>query len=285
VDERTSHADNRQVCAFQIGSPQAAAAFRAEHRAFFDGADVLEAAFATAYERPFSTSDNAAAVIFFLGSRCVEDFREVALLAAHSHGWGATAHLRGMYERAVTCAYLATHPGEVDPFVEYDLVRRWRVSQKIKETFNIDAEDEAKLQQLEQDYAKVVDQFRVPQCKNCKTTRINHSWTRLDFVSMAARVGALGRVVVPGYYMPSAQAHATAASALYRLSEDSDGSFFVDPTTNEQEAKRSFQFAHLIILGVLTTQHEFFKLTELDEILGKAWEHYRSAWGYEKTAG
>lgn len=268
------------MCAFQIGSTTAVAAFQEQRAAFFDGADVLKMALAAAFDREFATSDNAAAMVFFLGARCGEDFREVALLAANGHGWGATAHLRGMYERAVTCAYLRHHPDEVDAFVEYDLVRRWRVSQKIKETFNIDAEDEAKLQQLKQDYEAVVDHFRVDLCKKCKTTRMNHSWTKLDFVSMAGKVGALGNVVVPGYYMPSAQAHATVASAIYRISEHDDGTFFTDAATSEQEAHRSFQIAHLIILGVLTIQHEYFHLTSLDETLGHAWNHYKKAWGY-----
>lgn len=265
---------------FQLGSAEAFAAFRLQHRAFFDGAEALQVALSSVFDRRFATKDNAAAMIFFLGSRCADDFREVGLLAANAHGWGATAHLRGMYERAVVCAYLANHPDQVDAFVEYDLVRRWRVSEKIKETLNIEAEDEAKLRQLEEEYSKVVERFRVHTCKKCNKTRINHSWTKLDFVTMAAGVGPLGRVIVPGYYMPSAQAHATAASAVYRLSDHSDGSFFIDPVTNAAEAARSFQFAHLIILGVMTTHHEFFHLTSIDDVLGEAWKHYRVAWGY-----
>lgn len=270
---------------FKIGSPEAVEAFRVVQRTFFDGAEALETALSAIMEREFASTDSAAAMIFFLGRRCAEDFREVALLAANGKGWGATAHLRGLYERAVVCTYLANHPEEVDAFVEYDLVRRRRVSQKIKETLDIDAEDEAKLRDLEEEYAQVVDHFRIHACKKCDKTRINHSWTQLDFVTMAAGVGSLGRVIVPGYYMPSAQAHATAASAIYRLSERPDGTLFVDPEANAQEARRSFQFAHLIILGVLTTQHEFFRLTDLDYVMNEAWKHYRLAWGYVENEG
>jgi hypothetical protein len=264
---------------FQFWSPDAVTVFERENQKFFDGSSVLQAAIAEAFQRNFSSPDHAAVLIFFLGLRCVDDFRQVGLLASNGHGWGSTAHLRGMYERAVVSTYLRDHPEEADAFVEYDIVRRWRTAQKIKETFNVSAESDADLATLERQYREVVDQFRVTACEKCKTKRINHIWSKLDFVTMASSVGTLGRAIVPAYYMPLAQAHATFASAAYGLAERHDGSFYVDPKTNAAEARRSFQFAHLIMLGVLTLQHEYFGISSLDAPLGESWNHYKVTWG------
>lgn len=270
---------------FQIDQPEAVALFRKRNVKFLNGSDVLEELIERVLDRPLSTAEDADAVIFFLGNRCAEDFREIALLAAHGHGWGATAHLRGMYERAVAAAHLHENTDDVDSFVEFDLVRRWRAAEVIKRTLNIDAEDEQKLAVLEKEYLSVRDKFRVTDCAKCGTTRINHTWHKLHLVAMAGKVKTLGKAVVPAYYMPLAQAHATFASAAYRLSQGEDGSFFVDPETSANEADRSFQYAHLLMLGVLTVQHEHFSLAELDELLGKAWQHYRTAWNLPLADG
>lgn len=269
---------------FRIGSPDSEARFRLRCHGFFETSDVLERALGLAFDREFHTDDNAAAMIFFIGNRCEEDFREIGLLAVNGHGWGATAHLRGMYERAVAAAYLHDHPEEADAFIDFDLIRRWRAAQQIKETFDIDAEDEASLAKLKTEYDTVVDHFRVTDCSKCRTKRINTAWHKPHFVALAGMVGPLGRLIVPAYYLPLAQAHGTFASAAYRLAED-DGAFFVDPVASENEAVRSFQTAHLIMLGVLTVQNDHFPLPELDEALGHAWQQYRAAWNLPEPTG
>jgi hypothetical protein len=270
---------------FRLGSAGSVERFRTRCSGFFEGSAALEHALALAFKREFSGTDDADAMIFFLGSRCEEDFREIGLLAANGHGWGATAHLRGMYERAVAAAYLHAHPEEVDAFWEFDFIRRWRTAQKIKETFNINAEDETRLAELKANYDAVVDRFRITDCSKCKSTRINGAWHKLHFVAMAGTVGQLGRLIVPAYYMPLAQAHGTFASATYRFSESHDGSFFIDQSASEDEAARSFRFAHLTMLAVLTIQNERFAMPELDEALGSAWQHYKVGWGVGESEG
>ncbi len=257
----------------QIDNREAESRFRARNARFFEGSSALEDAIAAVFERQFSSTDTAEVTIFFLGQRCVDDFREVALLAANGYGWGATAHVRGMYERAVVAAFLKQNPTASLDFMDFDLVRRWRTAQAIKRTFDIDAEDEAKLSQLKSAFEEVRSRFEVIDCERCETRRINHTWHKLDFVSMASKVGKLGTAIVPAYYMPLAQAHGTFASAVYRLGE-SDGFFSPSVEMNDAEADRSFKYAHLILLNVLTVQNEYFKLEAAKDPLGRAYEHY-----------
>lgn len=262
---------------FKIGSTDAEARFRERNSRFFEGSDVLERAIAGVFDREFTSDDTAQIMIFFIGHRCAEDFREVGLLAANGHGWGATAHLRGMYERAVVASFLKQDPAASIDFVDYDLVRRWKAAQAIKRTFNIDAEDENKLRDLESEFNEVRSRFEVTDCEKCGTKRLNHTWHKLDFVSMAGKTGKLGSLMVPAYYMPLAQAHGTAASVAYRVGEV-DEAFAIDEKSSDTEADRSFQFSHLIMLNVLTIQQEFFELQELSEPLGQAYDHYKQAW-------
>src|SRR5215212_7072837 len=102
---------------FEIGSATAVDLFRSRHSAFFEGSAALQRALSLAFNRAFSAREPVGTVIFFLGSRCSDDFREVLLLAANGQGWGATAHVRGMFERCVTAAYLHENPDKVHDFM------------------------------------------------------------------------------------------------------------------------------------------------------------------------
>jgi hypothetical protein len=39
--------------------------------------------------------------------------------------------------------------------------------------------------------------------------RLNQTWNKLDFVSMAKTTGDLGDLIIPGYYLPLRHAHPT----------------------------------------------------------------------------
>lgn len=262
---------------FEIGSPESVAAFRRRNEEFFHGVDVLYDCLEIAFRRPFDTEDKAAAVIFYIGNRCEDDFQEIMLLAANGFGWGATAHLRGMYERAVIASYLLEHPTEVNDFIDFDFVQRWKAAQAIKRALNIDAEKDEEFAKLKEDFDSVRERFLVPDCDKCGTTRLNHTWSKLDFVSMAGKV-SLKDLIVPAYYIPLSQGHGTFASAGARLSQSENGALFVDTTIGMAEADRSFQLAHLLLIGIISIQHQYFKLDQLKECLDKAMEHYQQVW-------
>jgi len=265
---------------FQIGVPHEVEKFHAAHASFFEGSEVLEEALAVAFHRTTTLDSPIDMLIFFLGHRCAQDFREIALLAANGFGWGATAHLRGMFERLVTMTYLHENPSEADNFIDYDFVRRWRVAQAIERTLGLTPEDQKGKDQLRENFDRVKAKFEIPCCKDCKEKRLNHTWSRLDVVSMAGKISLFTKLkdaVVPAYYMPLAQAHSTLASAILRVGE-ANGSFIVDPDLARGESHRSFQYAHLLLLSTLVIQHERFQLAEFDVLLQTAFEHFRKAW-------
>lgn len=203
-----------------IGSPDEVQHFVARHQRFFDNFDSLKKALEVAFVRSIDGS-GPDPVIFYLGWRCLDDFWEILLLASNGHGLGATAHLRGMFERVVTAAYLHLEPSVTDDFIDYDFVRRYKVSRALRETFGIAPEDEGRFKELEESFNRVRDRLMIPDCEKCGTMRLNHTWSRLDIVSMAAKVSkTMGRLkdsIVPAYYFPLAQAHSTFGSLTARL--------------------------------------------------------------------
>jgi hypothetical protein len=170
----------------EIGSSTAVALFRERHRHFFEQSAILERALSLAFARAFGASDPVGTVIFFLGSRCASDFREI-LLAANGNGWGATAHLRGMFERCVTAAYIHENPSVAQDFIDSDYIRRWKVAQAIEKVFELPPEEKQRKEDLKASAEKVKDKF-ITDCAKCGTKRPNHTWSKLDMVSMAAKV-------------------------------------------------------------------------------------------------
>jgi hypothetical protein len=48
--------------------------------------------------------------VFDIGQACRDDFGEVVMLTSHGLGSGGMKLLRGMFERAITAAYLIKNP-------------------------------------------------------------------------------------------------------------------------------------------------------------------------------
>jgi hypothetical protein len=267
----------------EIGNSLAVERFHAARPRFLEELTSLEQAVSILLDRTVDTADRLSTVLFFLGSRCADDFREILLLVTNGFGWGATALLRGMFERSVTCFYVREHPLTVDDFIDYEYVRRWKVLQSIEQHFGISPENEPARVSLRANVDRVQQKFVVPDCKTCQTTRVNHTWSRLDIVSMANKIERrnFGSLIVPAYYFPLGQAHSTFASMASRIRQVSPGRFTVDTTLAESEAERTLEYAHLLLLNILILLHEHFKILELGAPISAALSHFQSVWAPE----
>jgi hypothetical protein len=94
-----------------------------------------------------------------------------------------------MYERAITAMYLAKHPDEVDAFADFYWISTRRLMTPLRETFGYDILGEEKTREVEAKYQQVVQKYEIPECKTCGTKRTNHTWTKLDFPTMAKKRG------------------------------------------------------------------------------------------------
>jgi Family of unknown function (DUF5677) len=112
---------------------------------------------------------------------------ELFLMAANGYGYGAMKLLRSMYEHTVTLKYLHDHPDELQAFFDFDRVQQYRLMKPILETFGESVMPTDIVSETERRYAGVKDKFMVKSCKSktCDERRVGHTWSKLDFVSMA----------------------------------------------------------------------------------------------------
>lgn len=264
------------------GEPDQVQAFSERRRTFVDGMSALETAINDVFTRDIKSVDIADAVIFYLGRRCVDDFLEIVLLCANGYGPGASSLLRGMYERAVTAAYLHLQPDEAGDFAEYDIVRKRKLAIAIKSDGDAPQELIEQFDDLDKEFQRVRERFVVTDCVKCGTQRLNHSWSKLDFVSMSRKAGLIGRLIVPAYYMPLDHAHSTLASITSRLTEE-DGVLSRLPEANVDEVDMVLQTAHGVLLLVLQNQLDHFGNDDGSINIDELAPGYYKAWGMEPT--
>jgi Family of unknown function (DUF5677) len=264
-----------------IGSRQKEAAFIQSHQAFFDRLDSLLAAEDAAFNRPIMSRGTADPIIFYLGIRIADDFMAIMQLAAYGFGLSAMALLRGMYERVVTSTHLVEHPDEADRFAEYDFVQRYKAAQHVKQTIGVSPENNAAMDELLQEYERVRHNYEVPDCKTCKTTRPMVGWNRLDTVAMAYQYENMRTLIVPAYYVPLGQSHATLKSISAYL-KDEDGNFTFNRDQREQ-ADAMFRLAHLLLMHSFHLQVKHFGESKIEAAVEKAMYDYLQIWPSENA--
>jgi hypothetical protein len=266
-----------------FGLPTEWESFKDRHVLFLDRFHNLEAALRIAFVRTMTGSEPLDRVIFFSGRLCAEELSEILLLCGNGYGVAALRLVRGMYERAVTARYLSEHPEEVDQFNDFHCVSQHRLMKAIEETFGSDLLGKEKTEEVRENFQRVKGQFAVTDCAKCGTTRTNHTWSKLDFVSMARKTGELGKLIVPAYYLPTKEAHSTIGAILSRLDPEGDGLVF-DGGPQRKRADDALISAHNLILNALELQRDHFQLADLEKPLELCFSDFMDIWGTRRSA-
>jgi hypothetical protein len=206
------HEANAQTQQRIVGFPEEWQDFHQRQRSFLERHPHLQQALNTAFIRTAHFSEPIDKFVFLYGRLCSEDFYEVFLCCGNGYGQAAQKLLRGLYERAVTLRYLHDHPADLDAFLDFHHISQRKLMHSIKETIGADVLPEDIAADVEKRCQEVKEKFMVADCNTCGTRRLNYTWNKLDFVSMAKATGSLGQIVVPAYYIPMRQAHATLGS-------------------------------------------------------------------------
>jgi Family of unknown function (DUF5677) len=231
-----------------------------------------------AFTRVEAMEGAADKLVYFFGRIVLEDFMEVTLVCYHGYGVAASKLVRSMYEYAVTLRYLHEHPSEAETFLAYHLVQQEKLVSRLVETFgeNIlsgevvaDARDKA---------AEVKEDFMVPVCDHPGAKmRLNYTWNKLDFVAMAKKAGSLGKLIIPGYYMPLRHAHPTFGGLTERL-EIVDGHMSLKGEAQPEIVDRSLMTAHNCMLDTLKVQSEHFKIDGLEDAIQVCYRDFLRVW-------
>ena len=238
-----------------------------------------------AFIREMKTSDPIDRVVLTMGKLCAEEFFELMLLAANGYGFGAIKLLRSLYEHAVTMTYLSEHPHEVHLFLNYHAVAQHKLLSAIRRTDAETSIPQKQINDVAREYERVKKDYEIADCRTCGTTRVNHTWNKLDFVSMAYKTKALADLIVEAYMIPLGHVHGTVQALLERVEASPSGDMVsLGPTPQPREADRALHVAHLIVLGILETQNKFFKVQGLDKPLEACFQDYESIWTPQRIA-
>lgn len=263
------------------GYPEEWAAFSRSHQEFLKRFKNIENAMTVAFQRIHQTTQLLEKTIYFQGRLIVEDFMEILLLCGNGYGIGAQKLVRGMYERAVSARYLMNHPEEVDNFLDFHRVTDYKFLIAIEQSIGRDVFSPEQAAEIRSDYESVKAQFTISDCKSCGTSKMNHTWSKVDFVSMARKTENLWPFILPGYYMPMKEAHSTVGAIFSRIDPEpakkDEGLIFVGELQRGRAHMALFT-AHMILLDALELQREFFKIEELAPIMQTCIADYSEIW-------
>ena len=237
--------------------------FHKRHALFLERFPHFEDALKTAFIRSSDIVEPIDKFVFLYGRLCAEDFFEVLLCCGNGYGAAGMKLVRTLYERAITLRYLHDNPDKLDDFLDYFHVARFKEWVAIKDTFGKDVLPEEKVNDVEAQFKIMKEKYMVTDCEECKTTRLNHTWSKLDFVAMAKRTGGLGTLIVPGYYMPMRHAHSTLAALFARLETTKTGGLSFSPEGQRDIADQALMTAQNTMFAVLRVQEERFKIPGL----------------------
>jgi hypothetical protein len=239
---------------FLIGTPTEWADFSSRNAAFVQAHEGLRNAITEAFRVDLDESSSLTnRIVYFLGRGCVDDFEEIVILAGNGRGFGALKLLRGMYERYVHARHLQANPRDASAFWDYSRVQEHRLLEEIKRAFGAEIFERPEFtdgyQNAQAEYKRVKDTFLVRCCSNCDARRINHSWHKLDVVSMAAKLGGgAAAMTVSAYYRPMKQVHSTVGAIIARM-VPSAAALSYGGGVSRSESDKALAAAHLLLLG------------------------------------
>ncbi len=201
-----------------VGLPGEWELFAKQHAQFVPALQPLYRLLERAHAR-LVTSSLADRIVFHLGQLCSEDFKEIILLCGNGQGIGGLKILRGLYERAVTLAYISGHPDEADDFWDYFKVHRRKMLNHAKAVFDVGTIiSTAKQEELESDYQVVKSRYEEDVCRKCGTIRVQFAWKKGGLEALArATTEELQRLYLHCYYWPTLYAHSTVNAIVERL--------------------------------------------------------------------
>jgi hypothetical protein len=195
-----------------IGFPEEWRSFRERNAKFTERFPRLLESTRRVFDRSVESNEPIGRFVILYGRMCMEEFYEILLMCGNGYGIGAQKILRGLWEKAVTLEHLVNHPDLLDDFFDYHHVSDYKLFNSVRDIIGSDALPQAMIDQNAADYESVKERFTIADCKKCGTTKVNHTWNKLDIVSMSKHTRMLGKLVNEAYYLPMRHTHSSASS-------------------------------------------------------------------------
>lgn len=253
---------------FEFGETEESNAFFDRNPSFVPFFEKLMATANKCFGRRVDFKNHLEDVIFSQGHTCRDDYTEVVFLAVNGYSDAAAKILRGLYERAVTLAYIGDSDEKARRFHRYSGIQAHRSMEAALKLFT-DEEFEkvagaGSIARMRDWYKQVKPEFQTTQCKKCGTTRTQSSWD-IDLASMVQKVGDPYRMYfLNGYAMPTLQIHATMASGF----DGRDREEATSIQNRRRECDITLYTATCLFILVMRMQSKIFSLgleAELDD--------------------
>lgn len=261
-----------------FGYPEEWESFLQRNGRFIELFPHLNHAVEIAFTRDFVAPEIIDLFIMMFGRLCFEDFTEILVCCGNGSGVAGSKLLRTFYERTVTVSYINEHPEEMSDFLDYHAVAQKKLFYSLQEIFGKDHMPIGSEQKMLADFNKVKERFMITACEKCGTKRLNHTWSKLDFVSMAKTTGALGQMINQAYYVPMRRTHSTVAAMLERFEVGRAGAVGFNPDAQRRCADMTLMTAHHVMLEVLKIQTRRFALPGLEEAVDRCYEDWLEIW-------
>lgn len=265
-----------------FGFPEEWAKFKERFPGFLNAFDSLVDTANRVRRRTFTPQNHPVDLtVFFLCCLVFEDFTEVWVMAGNELGTGALKVLRGMYERAVTAAYLSKFPDEAKQFWKYWSIPHRKLLNHAREIHGLAFIESVlgpdHIKTVEDEYQLVKGDFQETLCPKCSLTRTMFSWSKLGLPAMAKKAGyGLADCYFNAYATPTQQAHSTVLSVTSRVKQQPDGHFF-DNSVQTTYSALAIMTAHTVALITLRIENEHFSLG-LDSEIALRQTEFEAAW-------
>jgi len=256
---------------FDFGTTKASEAFFDRHPKFYPTFEHLMGLGNKVFGRESLPKNPLEDVGFGLGHACREDFIEIVFLASNGYGGGALKLFRGLYERAVTLAYLVKFPKRIDRFVNFAAIQEHRtmegafLSGVSEEQFN-EAVSPDTAAAVRERYKKHKPDFQITDCKVCMTTRTSVSWD-LDLAAMVRNLGVpYTSIFLMGYAIPNLKVHATLSSAMADFDKDRKQDLKERAKRKRNDGEFVLALASAVFIQVMRAQSAIFSLGLEDQL-------------------